>query len=81
LIALARIRLEISNSSPATQTYAAKINDSNRTLYKCSWWWQPLANQLLNFLVLLAMYREFLVLLSNEVIKLPAHYSSLQKSG
>ena len=55
--------------------------DSNRTLYKCSWWWQPLANQFPNFLVLLAMYRGILVLLSNEVIKLPAHYSSFQKNG
>jgi hypothetical protein len=64
--------LEISNASAATQTYAAKIYDSNRKLYKCSWWRQSLANQLPNFLVLLAMYREILVLLSNGVIKLPA---------
>jgi hypothetical protein len=71
--------LEISNSSSATQTYAAKINDSNRTLYKCRWWWQPLANQLLNFLVLFAMYREILVLLSNGVIKLPAPLLELSK--
>jgi hypothetical protein len=71
--------LEISNSSPATQTYAAKINDSNRTLYKCSWWWQPLANQLVNFLVLLAMYRETPILLSNGVIKLPAPLPGLSK--